>query len=375
LLDYTIGKNRMGKFDEILNEHPEKSTELFSEFDTDKVYHSMNLAEGNLSVTESLLRNDGFQNWLENLEKNKINKKFDTDPKLKKVYRDMDPRVRRACTFCESPCDIIEGITIDQANRLSKILSQLGATPELTPEWMRLKKIFSNTRKENSITSHNLVEKELDAIEASMIQGGPGLNTHLVTREREVVRETVGDVVGLNDKEMATLSDNAIDGLGGMSESELKALNGKSKVEIEKAGVERKQKIKEKSIALNQGFADVEWKKNKAIWDEGKLGVHHKKHAIERNEFGNISMNEYHDLMMNFLKEQGAFVEARLGNIIIKFDPISKRILIANAKNKQVLTFYKALPQYTIVDPWTDALDLAIERTGLSIEKLIYIQK
>ena len=65
--------------------------------------------------------------------------------------------------------------------------------------------------------------------------------------------------------------------------------------------------------------------------------------------------------------------QARLGNQLLRFDPVTKRVIIGHAKNKEILSFYKAIPQYVKIDPWTDAVNIAIGKTGLTIKDLKFL--
>jgi len=122
-----------------------------------------------------------------------------------------------------------------------------------------------------------------------------------------------------------------------------------------------------------KGFQEIEWKNGKAIWKKSKLGEHYNKHVIKQKEFGNVTQNEYHELMKDFLGETGDFTQARLGNQLLKYDPITKRVIIGHAKNKEILSFYKALPEFTKIDPWTDIVNEAISKTGLTIKDLKFL--
>ena len=126
------------------------------------------------------------------------------------------------------------------------LFGQLVTIQSFHPEWNRLKRVLSNTRKKNAADSHKALEAELDAMEAAMLPGGKGLTGHLVSRDREVIRETVAKELGLGKSDMAKLTDDAVDGLGMMSEVELTALKGKllKKLRLK----ERKRKSEEKVI-------------------------------------------------------------------------------------------------------------------------------
>ncbi|MCY0976647.1 hypothetical protein PGH12_05720 [Chryseobacterium wangxinyae] len=125
--------------------------------------------------------------------------------------------------------------------------------------------------------------------------------------------------------------------------------------------------------SIAEFFDNISWKKGKSIWKKGKLSEHWNKHVIDRKEFGDITMDEYHTQMENFLKESSSqFKEVRIGNQVIKYDPNTSRMLVGHAKDKEVKSFYKALPEYTTKDPLTDAIDVALKETGLTKADVIY---
>lgn len=84
-------------------------------------------------------------------------------------------------------------------------------------------------------------------------------------------------------------------------------------------------------------------------------------------------MDDYHNEMEKFLKESASDIkEVKIGNQMIKYDPMSKRMLIGHAKDREVLSFYIAQMEYTQIDPLTDAIDEALRKTGLSNSDIIY---
>ncbi len=89
-----------------------------------------------------------------------------------------------------------------------------------------------------------------------------------------------------------------------------------------------------------------------------------------RNITRDIPLGQY---AWYILYETGEFTQARLGNQLLKYDPIIKRVIVGHAKNKEILSFYKALPQYVKIDPWTDAVNIAIGKTGLTIKDLKFL--
>lgn len=152
----------------------------------------------------------------------------------------------------------------------AKLFAQLGDNSELSPEWNRLRRILGNTRKKGADASHEALEAELDAMEAALLPGGKGLPAHIASREREVIRETIGKELGLGKDDLAKLSDEAVEGLGMMSEAELKALKGKTIKEVVFEGT--KKEIRRKSNTLGSSLKID-------LLEEERLGGH----SIERH--------------------------------------------------------------------------------------------
>jgi hypothetical protein len=107
-------------------------------------------------------------------------------------------------------------------------------------------------------------------------------------------------------------------------------------------------------------FSSVKWKKGQSM-KKGKLSEHYNKHVGKQGEFGDISMKQYHEQMEKFLLESSYnFKEAKIGNQLIKFDPNTNRVLIGHAKDREILSFYKAQPSLVKDDPFTDAINDSI---------------
>ncbi|MFJ7888352.1 DUF6531 domain-containing protein [Lysinibacillus xylanilyticus] len=120
-------------------------------------------------------------------------------------------------------------------------------------------------------------------------------------------------------------------------------------------------------------FSDVKWKKGKNKWKSGELGTHYNKHVVKQGEFGDISQNEYHDLMEQFLADESPGIkQAKVGNQLIKVDPATNRVLAGHAKDGKILSFYIALPEFVVEDPFTDAVNFALEKTKLSKSEVKY---
>ena len=72
-------------------------------------------------------------------------------------------------------------------------------------------------------------------------------------------------------------------------------------------------------------------------------------------------MKQYHEQMEKFLIESSHnFKEAKIGNQLIKFDPNTNRVLIGHAKDREILSFYKAQSSLVKNDPFTDAINDSI---------------
>lgn len=77
--------------------------------------------------------------------------------------------------------------------------------------------------------------------------------------------------------------------------------------------------------------------------------------------------------MEKFLIESSHnFKETKIGNQLIKFDPNTNRVLIGHAKDREILSFYKAQSSLVKNDPFTDAINEALRKTGLSTTNVIY---
>lgn len=94
-----------------------------------------------------------------------------------------------------------------------------------------------------------------------------------------------------------------------------------------------------------------------------KLQEHYDKHVIRGQEFGDISQTDYLKMAKAFAKESDPnFMQAKVGNIVIKYDPGTRRLFIGNIKSRQIRTFYRA--DYRSPDPFIAAIEEAISKTG-----------
>lgn len=96
-------------------------------------------------------------------------------------------------------------------------------------------------------------------------------------------------------------------------------------------------------------------------------------HIVKQGEFGDISMKQYHQQMEGFLLELSPdFKQAKIGNQVIKFDPGYNRVLVGYAKDREILSFYKLQPDLVKDSPFTDAINEALRKTGLSQSDVTY---
>lgn len=107
-----------------------------------------------------------------------------------------------------------------------------------------------------------------------------------------------------------------------------------------------------------KGTADaVKWKG----FSKGELLQHFEKHGLE---FADITQNQYLNFAKEFAKESNsAFKETNVGNFIIKYDPETRRVLVGQAKSREIRTFYKA--DGRDADPFETAINLAEELSGI----------
>ena len=90
--------------------------------------------------------------------------------------------------------------------------------------------------------------------------------------------------------------------------------------------------------------AEIEtWKNIQAIswkgFSKGKLAEHYGKHGAE---FAGLSQPQYLKAAKDFAAEAGGFQMEQVGNFLVKFDPATKRTLIAHIADREIRTFYKA---------------------------------
>jgi hypothetical protein len=103
--------------------------------------------------------------------------------------------------------------------------------------------------------------------------------------------------------------------------------------------------------------ASVNWKG----FSKGSLASHYEKHVKSAGEFGgSISQRDYLRLAKEFAAEQGGgFLEKRVGNFVVKFDPKTRRVFIGHLKEREIRTFYQADGRTS--DPFSAAIELATE--------------
>ena len=84
------------------------------------------------------------------------------------------------------------------------------------------------------------------------------------------------------------------------------------------------------------GFANVRW----TGFEKEKLPEYYQKHVVERNEFGNITQNEYLKLAKEFAAETNPnFMETQVGNFLVKYDPATRRVFAGHLKTVKLGLF------------------------------------
>jgi hypothetical protein len=78
---------------------------------------------------------------------------------------------------------------------------------------------------------------------------------------------------------------------------------------------------------------------------------------VRGGEFGEITQNQYFRSAKAFAEEAGEFMEARVGNFFVKYDPGTRRTFIGHIKDREIRTFYRADERNA--DPFQAAIDLA----------------
>lgn len=112
-------------------------------------------------------------------------------------------------------------------------------------------------------------------------------------------------------------------------------------------------------LVHNTCFAGIKWKG----FSSGQLREHFQKHVVRQGEFGEITQAEYLKQAKEFAGEIGeGFMEGTVGNIKVKYDPATGRVIVGHAKKREIRTFY--IDDGRDADPFQAAMDLAAELTG-----------
>lgn len=89
-------------------------------------------------------------------------------------------------------------------------------------------------------------------------------------------------------------------------------------------------------------------------FSKGKLAEHYAKHGAE---FAGLSQSQYLKAAKDFAAEAGGFQMEQVGNFLVKFDPATRRTLIAHIADREIRTFYIA--DLRDADPFQAAINLA----------------
>jgi hypothetical protein len=109
----------------------------------------------------------------------------------------------------------------------------------------------------------------------------------------------------------------------------------------------------------NNSASEIKWKG----FSKGKLSEHYNKHVVSQGEFGNITQNDYLQQAKSFASEiNSQFKEKVVGDIIIKYDPATGRLLVGNVAAREIRTFY--IDDGRFSDPFQAAINEAQNLTG-----------
>jgi hypothetical protein len=186
-LSYMLGMQQVKNVDLTIKSDPTRSEQLVNAYGTRDVYNTLYLSGNNFDEAERLLKNDNWNKWIRDLEDpSQINDLFRRKPDLRNIYENMDPRVRKICTSCTSPCSIIESITDALAERLKGVFNKIPGFNELHAEWKRLKEYLLT-----STGSHRNKDIERDKLDAAIKK----LEDGNITNDQQLTQFLDNDII------------------------------------------------------------------------------------------------------------------------------------------------------------------------------------
>lgn len=167
----------------------------------------------------------------------------------------------------------------------------------------------------------------------------------------------VGDVAKLSDADLVLLKTGFSQAIKDM---EAVAAHGKS-LKMADAEIDAFMKLRAqaKGMTVEQTLKEMEtWKTTEGVawkgFSKGKLKTHFEGHG---GEFAGLTQPQYLNAAKDFATEIGSFKVQQVGDFLVKYDPVTRRTLVARIADREIRTFYIA--DLRDADPFQAAIDMA----------------
>ncbi|HEX6178678.1 MAG TPA: hypothetical protein VF057_09990, partial [Thermoanaerobaculia bacterium] len=174
--------------------------------------------------------------------------------------------------------------------------------------------------------------------------------------------DLVGDVAKLSEADLALLKTSFPQAV---KEMEAVAAHGKT-LRMADAEIDAFMKLRgqSKGMSVEQTLKEMDaWRTTQGVswkgFSKGKLASHYDKHGAE---FAGLTQNQYLAAAKDFASEVGSFKVQQVGDFLVKYDPVTRRALIARIGDREIRTFYIA--DLRDADPFQAAIDLAKQISG-----------
>jgi hypothetical protein len=177
-------------------------------------------------------------------------------------------------------------------------------------------------------------------------------------KSREAI-DLIGDITKLPAEDLAVLKTGY---LKAIEEMKAVAAHGKGlKMADEEVDAFMTLRANTKGMTLQQVIEGMEaWRNTQGIawkgFSKGKLAEHFVKHGAE---FKGLTQPQYLKASKEFASAVGDFKVQQVGNFLVKYDPVTRRTLIAHIADREIRSFYIA--DLRDADPFQAAVDLAKE--------------